>query len=273
MDCLALRPEDRPASAAVLAAELAASVDEPVTGPIPVPFGLRATEILPASAVTTPLRAGEVSGGGGARPHRRVLAVVAAAVAVAVAVIIAVALAGSGPSHRATNAATSGKTTSATTSSSTTPGSTTSESTTTATAPTTSTIPDTHQAPPSSPQAAIADARIAINHAETNGQLDPGAANGLNGQLDSIAQALGADNTQAAAQQSTALLQQLGHLGQSGQLGSVGLAQLTRSLDELTALIPAAQAQPGPAGPGPVAPGPVAHGHGPTPKHGNKQRR
>ncbi|HVC86867.1 MAG TPA: protein kinase [Gaiellaceae bacterium] len=225
--CLALRPEDRPASAAVLANELAGSSDEPVTELLPLPADLRATEVLPLTAATTPLR---LAG----KPRRRfIAALVVAASLLAVAVILAVALADSG----------SGKPTATVT---TTPGTTTQATTATTTR---------NQLPPTTPQQAIADTRIAINDAQAHGQLDQGAAGGLNNQLDSVAQALATGASQAAAQQTAALLQQLATLTADGQLSSTGFAQLSRSLNELAALLPPVQ----------VNPGPPANGHG----HGN----
>jgi hypothetical protein len=109
MRCLALRPEYRPASAAALARELAASIDEPVTVPLPAATGLGATEVLPTTAATTPLR--RVHSVWGGRLHkasrRRLLAAVLGAASLLVlAVILAVALADSGASHQTTKAAT-----------------------------------------------------------------------------------------------------------------------------------------------------------------------
>ena len=91
MRCLALRAEFRPASAAALAHELAAAIDEPVTEPLPVSTDLRATEVMPATAATVPLR------GAPQRKRRRLLAAaLGAAALLAVGVILAVVLTDSG---------------------------------------------------------------------------------------------------------------------------------------------------------------------------------
>ncbi len=76
LSCLALRPEDRPASAAVLARELGASIDEPVTELLPVDSGLLATEVLPAT--TVPLRAPIVTSQTRRSSHYAVLVAVVA---------------------------------------------------------------------------------------------------------------------------------------------------------------------------------------------------
>jgi hypothetical protein len=91
--CLALRPEDRPASATVLARELAASIDEPVTELLPVASGMRATEVLPAT--TTSLRATRVVAGRTGRITRRRVLVAVVAAAVLVGIAAALDLAGS----------------------------------------------------------------------------------------------------------------------------------------------------------------------------------
>ncbi len=57
MRCLALAPEYRPVSAAALACELAASIDDPVTEPLPAATGVLATEVLLAPP-TPPARPG-----------------------------------------------------------------------------------------------------------------------------------------------------------------------------------------------------------------------
>ena len=93
MRCLAPRPDDRPSSAAALAGELAASIDEPVTEVLPLSTGLRAPEVLPATAVTAPLRRARYWGRlpPWARRRRLLAAVVAAVALLALALILTVA--------------------------------------------------------------------------------------------------------------------------------------------------------------------------------------
>jgi hypothetical protein len=122
-----------------------------------------------------------------------------------------------------------------------------------ATTSATSTTNATTQPPPATPQQAIANARAAIYQAQTNGQLDPGAANDLNHRLDDITQAL-TTNTQDAAHKLADLLHHLSDLAShGGQLSNAALAQITTPLNQLATLLPA---QP--------APGPPAHDNGNT---------
>jgi len=239
MRCLALRPEYRPASAAALAHELAASIDEPVTDPLPVPTGLRATEVLPATAATVPLRRARSywrRTHQGAR-RRRLLVVVGAAALLALALILAVALADSDNGHHAAAATTQPTAT--------TPTNTTPMTAATTTTSATSTASTTTQPPPATPQQAIANARAAISQAQTNGQLDPAAANDLNHRLDDITQAL-ANNSQDAAHKLTDLLNHLTDLANSSQLSNAGLTQISTPLNQLAALLPTTT--PGPPG-------------------------
>jgi serine/threonine-protein kinase len=256
MRCPALRPEYRPASAAVLAGELAASIDEQVTDPLSVPTSLRATEVLPATAATAPLRRvhSEIGGRTPQRTRRRRLlaAVVGAAALLALALILAVALADSGARHHTAGATTHSTSTSPT---NTTPTAATTTTSATSTASTTS----GGQQTPATPQQAIANARAAIYQAQTSGQLDPGAANDLNHRLDNIAQALGNNNSQDAAHRLTDLLQHLTDLAtHGGALNSAGLAQISTPLNQLAALLPNT-AEP-----------PSAPAHGNKGKHGKK---
>jgi hypothetical protein len=89
MRCLALRPEDRPASAAVLAHDLATAIDAP----------LRATEVLPATAATA--------------RRRKLLALLGVAALLALALILAVALAHSDHGRHTAGATTHPATTTA----------------------------------------------------------------------------------------------------------------------------------------------------------------
>ena len=249
MRCLALAPEYRPASAALLAQELAGSIDEPVTEPLPKATGLRATEILPANAATVPLlhaaptlrrRLHRVG-------RRRLLAAALVATLLVVALILAVAYADSGANHTAAGT-THPVTTAPTNTTPTTAGTTTSA---------TSTNRATTQPPPATPQQAIANARSAISQAQTNGQLDPGAANDLNHRLDDITQAL-TTNPQDAAHKLADLLHHLSDLAShGGQLSSTGLSQISTPLNQLATLLPAQTAPPSPP----------AHDKG---KHGKK---
>jgi serine/threonine-protein kinase len=233
MRCLALRPEDRPASAALLAQELAASMDEPVTNPLPIPTGLRATEVLPATAATIPFPRTRTYWGRMSQrpPRRRLLAAAGAAALLALALILGFAFTDSGTGHHATGVTTR-------------PAGTTPTTATTA-ATTTATTTTTSQPPSATPQQAIANARAAIYQAQTSGQLDPGAANDLNHRLDDIAQSL-ANNSQDGAQKLADLLQHLGDLtNHEGQLTSTGLAEISTPLYQLAALLPSIPAAPG----------------------------
>src|SRR5438270_574273 len=86
--CLAPRPEDRPASAAALARDLAASRDERPTVPLPAAAVTRATEVLPPATTTRPGR-------------RRLVAILVLLVLIALGGILAVVLADSGGDHPA----------------------------------------------------------------------------------------------------------------------------------------------------------------------------
>ena len=237
MRCLALRPEDRPASAAELSRELDASIDEAVADPLPASTSLRATEVLPATAATAPLRRGRSSWGRTPHKARRrrlpaAVAVVAAAL-LALALILAVAL-GSGASPDTTGTK----------------------------APVTSTSP-THTtrtvATATTSQQAIANARAAIHQVQTSGQLDPGDTNDLNRRLDDIAQSVGDNNSQDAANELADLFRHLGALATpGGQLSSAGLVQISIPLNQLAALLPNRASPPGPPG------------HGNKGKHGKK---
>lgn len=224
MRCLALAPEYRPASAALLARELAAATDGPVTEPLPESSGLRATEVLPATAATVPLR--RASPALEARHHlaghRRLLAAAVVATLLLLAVILAVAFAGSGADHHSTAATTTQHT----------PG------TPTTTAAPTSATPTGIQPQPTTPQQALANARAAITHAQDNGQLDPAAAQDLDNRLDDIARSLATNNSQDAVHNLADLLDHLSGLENGGQLGSAGLAQISTPLEQLAALLP-----------------------------------
>jgi serine/threonine protein kinase len=86
MRCLAAKPEDRPASAAELAGELAATIPERQTLPLPGHPSLRATEIKAPSGRTARRR-----------PRTAVLLAAAAAVAVTIGVIAALTTGSSSP--------------------------------------------------------------------------------------------------------------------------------------------------------------------------------
>jgi predicted Ser/Thr protein kinase len=79
---LALRPEDRPASAAVLAAELAAALPEAPTRPLPTPTAVLATDVASAPTVVARPAAARSSRRLGAALALLALAGVAGAVAV-----------------------------------------------------------------------------------------------------------------------------------------------------------------------------------------------
>lgn len=237
--CLALRPEYRPASAAELARELAASIDEPVTDPLPVSTSLRATEVLPATAATAPLR--RVRSSWGRTPQkarrRRLLAAVAGVAALLALALILLVWWLAPESARPTGATTHF----------------------TSTSPTNTTPTTTTATTPATPLQEIANARAAIYQAQTSGQLDPGDANDLNHRLDDIAQSVGNNNSQDAADELADLLLDLGDLATyGGQLSSAGLAQISTPLNQLAALLPSPARPPGP---------PV---HGDKGKHGKK---
>jgi serine/threonine protein kinase len=220
MRCLALRPEYRPASAAELARELAASIDEPVTEPLPAATGILATQVMLTPAA--PLRV--------SRKRRPLIAGIAGACVFALAVILAFALSGNG--HPAAKGTTPPRSTS------------TSSTTTTATATTVS------QRQPTTPEQAIAAVRVAIGKAQASGQLDPAAADDLNHRLDDIAQSLGT-NSADAAQKTADMLQHLGDLADhGGQISSTAAAQIATPINELAALMPATPAPPAPRAPG-----------------------
>ena len=251
ISCLAERPEHRPASAAFLAANLAATIDEPLTEQLPVSTGLRVTEVMPATATTMRLRRPRFYW----RPtrqgtrRRRLLLVVGAAALFALALILAVALADSDNAHHAAAATTHPTATRQPTR--TTPSTVASTTRATTTVTTTATQP-----PPATPQQAIANARAAITRAQTNGQLDPGAANDLNHRLDDITQAL-ASNSQDASHKLTDLLNHLADLANSSRLSNAALTQISTPLNQLAALLPTTSGPPGHSS---------DHGHG----HGHK---
>jgi serine/threonine-protein kinase len=87
MRCLAAEPNDRPASAAELAGELAATIPDAQTLPLPGHPSLRATEIIAPAAVASARR----------RPRTAVILAAAAAVAVLAGVIAALASGGGSP--------------------------------------------------------------------------------------------------------------------------------------------------------------------------------
>jgi serine/threonine-protein kinase len=86
MQCLAAEPEDRPASAAELAGELAATIPERQTLPLPGHPSLRATEIK--APARTPARR---------RPRTAVLIAAIAAIAVAIGIVAALTTGSSPP--------------------------------------------------------------------------------------------------------------------------------------------------------------------------------
>jgi eukaryotic-like serine/threonine-protein kinase len=247
MRCLALRAEYRPASAAALAHELAASINEPVTDPLPVSTGLRATEVLPATAATMPLhRAGSYWQRTLQRLRRHWFLAATLGAAALLALILTVALADTDAGDHA--AARTQPTTTTPTNTASTTAATTNTATSRASATT---------QPPATPQQAIANARAAISQAQTSGQLDPGAANDLNHRLDDITQSL-ANNSQDAAPKLTDLLNHLNDLANSSQLSNVALAQISTPLNQLATLLPA------------TTPGPGPPAHGKKGKHGKR---
>ena len=94
------------------------------------------------------------------------------------------------------------------------------------------------QYPDGSPEEALAAARAAILGAETNGQIDPGAAGDLDRRLEEIARALGKPNSQSAAHKVDDLRRRLDDLVRGEQLSSAGLASISAPLDRLAALLP-----------------------------------
>ena len=233
MRCLALRPESRPASAALLARELAASIGESVTEPLRVSAALPATEVIPANAATVLLRP---------RPWRtrgRLLALLGAASLLVLALILAFALGDSGAGSR--TAATTTRSTSTSSAATTTAATTTTPTTT----PTTTGV--TTSPAPATPQQAVAAAVAAITQAVSSGQLGPGAANDLNHRLDAIVKSLG-NKSQDSAHKLADLLNHLGDLTAHGQLGSAGLAQISAPLNQLAALLPSTAPAPGASG-------------------------
>jgi serine/threonine-protein kinase len=86
MRCLSAEPEDRPASAAELARELAATIPEPQTLPLPGHPSLRATEIK--APIPKPRRS---------RPRTAALLAIGAVVALSIGVIAALTTGGSPP--------------------------------------------------------------------------------------------------------------------------------------------------------------------------------
>ena len=205
MRCLALRPEYRPASAAALARELAASIDEPVTEPLPVATGVLATEVLLGPAVARRARSA------GSR-RRILLAALAAAALLGAGAILAFSLTGAGNREPAAVPL----------------------------KPTTSTQAKTltvRQQTAATPAQAIAAARATIGSALTNGQLDAATAGGLNQWLDQIAQSLDSGNAQDAAQATADLQSQLSDAG--GKINSSAAAQIAARLDQLAVLLAA----------------------------------
>jgi len=91
MRCLAADPADRPASAAKLAGDLAATLPEPQTLPLPDHPSLRATEITLPEPRTVH----------GARPRRALLVAVIAAVAVIAGIVAALSTGGGSPAKPA----------------------------------------------------------------------------------------------------------------------------------------------------------------------------
>jgi len=214
--CLSPRTEDRPASAASLAGELAASSDEPPTALLPAAAETRVTKVLPPP--TPP------------RPDRRKLAaVLALALLLALGVILAIVLADSG-SGRPTG----------------TPTTQTTHPTTTTPTTTPTTAPTTVAQPPPTPQQLLANAQAAVSRAETSGQLDPGAAKDLNNRLDAIAQSLAKGDTQGAAHQLADTLHHLDDLAKHGkQLSPAALAQISAPLEQLAARLPSTPGKKG----------------------------
>jgi eukaryotic-like serine/threonine-protein kinase len=239
MRCLALRPEYRPASAAALAHDLAASIDEPPTNPLPAATGLRATEVLPDTAETRPLH--PVHG----RRSRRTLFIAAAATAIllALAAIVAIVLAYSGSNHK--------------------PGVTT-----------TPPKPAKHAAPPAttrpattatvSPPTALAALIRDVAAGESAGTVDPGSGRAISNQAEQAVtdEAAGKPNQAANDLQQAAM--QIANGLQNGKTTSAEGAKLQSDLAALATTLglgAAATLPPQPA-PHPGHPKPPAHGHG-----------
>jgi len=249
LQCLELRPKDRPDSAASLARELAGSVDEPATVPLPAADGPRAREVFPEGAATVPLARSDVTWP--RRLHiagrRRRLAL--AAVFVVAASIIAVALAESGGSGRAPTVTTTHRA-AVKTAPKTTAARTTTAQTTTARPITT--------APAATPEQALAATGAALAGVLRDGQIDQGSANDLSHRLDDIAKALAAGNSADTAHKAADLSKHLADLARAGKITAGGLTRISTPLDRLAALLPSLSAPPPHHG---------DHHQGPKPKH------
>ena len=95
--CLATQPEARPASAAILARELAASIGEPVAEPLPEATGILAVDVLPAATAAAPPLDTRSRG-----PARRLVVVAAAVTLLALALISAISFTDLGSNNPAT---------------------------------------------------------------------------------------------------------------------------------------------------------------------------
>ncbi len=235
MHCLALRPEDRPDSAAAVARELAASRGDSVRDP--------ATAVLPAEAATVALRpepADPARQYRGSRRRRWVAAGIAVAGLLALVAGAVIAWSGSdrparvsAPTAKARPPASSPVTTASTAARSTAVRST-------AATGTSATTVVAHR--PATPEQAIAALRAAIYRAELNGSLPPGPANDLDHRLDDISQSLVQGNSDDAGHKLADLIHQVSQLAaQNLQHGGDDLSGLAGPLNELAALLPAHQ--------------------------------
>jgi serine/threonine protein kinase len=253
MRCLALAPEYRPASAALLAQELAGSIDERVTEPLPKATGLRATEILPANAATVPLlhasptlRARLPRVG-----RRRLPAAALIATLLVLALILAVAYADSGGNRKPTATTTQIKPAAAST---------------TATRPATTTTTTTTASPPVALAALIRD----VASGESAGTVDPGSGQAISKQAEQAItdEAAGKPNQAANDLQQAAM--QIANGLQNGKTTSAESAKLQSDLTALAATLglSAAATLPSQPAPNPGHPNPPAHGHGHGHGHG-----
>ena len=255
MRCLALAPEYRPASAALLAEELAGSIDEPVTEQLPKASGLRATEITPANAATVQLLHAAPALTGRLHWVRRGRLVAAGLVAtlLMLALILAVAYSDPGDKKKLAGTTTQIK-----------PGTPTAASTS-ATRPATTTATTTTT--PASPPVALAVLIRDIASGESAGTVDPGSGQAIANQAEQAMTDEAKGNPNQAANDLQQAAMQIANSLQNGKTTSAESTQLQSDLTSFatTLGLSAAATPPSQPAPNPGDSNPPAHGHG----HGN----